>query len=457
MRIYRYSKYLPIAFFLAAFTFFFIAISCNDDGEDTGRGGNRVDKDIETSFRLATWNVNALFSVNDVSGRAGDLQTFALEINPEIMVIQEITSIDIVRAIRDQMGFSGYHVACSDFNQNDNNRYSSLEVGIISKYSLSNIIEYDQSTDNQPNEGDPAEASLDTPNIQGIEQVGVGRGFLKVEIPDLKLFVYGVHLKSSRGYVGTSDADNAKKRELVTAAIALQINQDKADHPDYTCIVTGDFNVGHSDDLKNGTNLTSDCYENCGSNDLYDETHALLRGGLVGGLSMNNLCGSIMTTTYPSYPGTPIDNIYVSGAGENDYNPAIKATNTYGSDHLPVYADFGEAGDIIIPPDEGDFRIAALLPNPVGQDAGNEEVHLENNTGSAVNLAGWKLVDRADNTFDLSGTIQDGETLVIILSPNTMPLNNNGDDIKLVDTAGSERSFVSYSAADVIEGQLITF
>ncbi len=107
--------------------------------------------------------------------------------------------------------------------------------------------------------------------------------------------------------------------------------------PGYSFIVAGDFNVGHSDAGKNGTDLTADCCYNCTGKDRYDETHALLSSGLVSGLKMKNLTLPITTSTFPSYPGSPIDNIYVEGADRANFSDTQKGTSKYGSNHLPVW------------------------------------------------------------------------------------------------------------------------
>ena len=121
------------------------------------------------------------------------------------------------------------------------------------------------------------------------------------------------------------------------AAVAESVLLDSMYYPDYSYLVLGDFNVGHSDSKKNGTKLNKDCYSNCGSKDLYDETHAILIEGIIGNLRMKNLTMAIPDSTYPTYAGSPIDNIYVSGAFVNRFSDAMKGSNTFGSDHLPVW------------------------------------------------------------------------------------------------------------------------
>jgi endonuclease/exonuclease/phosphatase family metal-dependent hydrolase len=248
---------------------------------------------------------------------------------------------DIVKAIRDEMGLDEYYVACSNFVLSDGDNRGAFEVAIISKYPLSDITEYDPFPEAEDDPG-MTEVEIVPLTQYGIVDIGTSRGFLMAKIPDFNLYVGVTHLKSSLGYVGIPDASNAVKRELVAAYKAKTVNDLTDQEPDARFFIGGDFNVGHSDNLKNGTNLLEDCYDpdECPGADLYDETHALLGGGLIDGLLMTNQTLSITETTFPEYPGSPIDNIYVLWKGEGDVGQAVRVNQTFGSDHVPVYVDF---------------------------------------------------------------------------------------------------------------------
>jgi micrococcal nuclease len=102
-------------------------------------------------------------------------------------------------------------------------------------------------------------------------------------------------------------------------------------------------------------------------------------------------------------------------------------------------------------------EIVALLPNPVGPDQGHEVVTLANTTTLEINLDGWKLQDRAGNQFRLSGTVPARSRRVITMTDPSMPLNNDGDDVFLVDGGGTIRSKATYSEREVAEGRRIEF
>lgn len=151
---------------------------------------------------------------------------------------------------------------------------------------------------------------------------------------------------------------------------------------------------------------------------------------------------------------------YVGGsAAIFDDKAALQgSSSSRASDHLPVYAEFvlGPAPDDG-PPAATGVRIVSVLPNPTGGDPGNEEVTLRNFGMGAVTLTNWKLRDRSGNQFTLSGTIAAGATLVIRLPANTLPLNNDGDDIILINAPGQQQHAVSYTGAQAQSGQVVVF
>jgi len=129
------------------------------------------------------------------------------------------------------------------------------------------------------------------------------------------------------------------------------------------------------------------------------------------------------------------------------------------SDHLPVYADFvfgrpggGDGGETPIL----GVRIASVLPNPEGEDQGNESLTLTNQGTTSIDLTGWKLRDRAGGEAPLSDQLAAGANNTIIL-PRTLALNNNGDEVALIGSDGIERHRISYSHNQVLVGQEIDF
>ena len=132
--------------------------------------------------------------------------------------------------------------------------------------------------------------------------------------------------------------------------------------------------------------------------------------------------------------------------------------NRGASDHLPVFADFrvqampGPVIDTVL--------IEALLPNPDGQDAGNETVTLRNFSETDVDLTNWFLRDRGNHTFDPSETIaaQASREFTIPVDQDgrsVMPLTNSGDEIELVNPDGAVVHRVKYTEVEALPGRVI--
>lgn len=303
-------------------------------------------KELDTPVRIVTWNVKEMFRPIQAEYRQTGLARFAEELQPDLLLLQEVVSREVVEKLRDAMKLPAPHLACSNFVHNTED-HAAFEVAIVSKFPLSEVIEYDPMPDGQSD--GPPEQKLSPPGGLGLAPLDPAeplRGFLWARIDALKLTVCVVHLKSSRGGAGAEDRKNAEKREWVMAAVAARVNDDRRRWPDYTCLVAGDFNVGCHDVSKNGRDLAIDDFGAETGLDRYDETHALLSDGLVGGLRMKNLALGIQEGTFVGgfEKAGPIDNIYVVGPAADRFAPASKSDRAYASDHYPVWTVLAPAG-----------------------------------------------------------------------------------------------------------------
>ena len=95
---------------------------------------------------------------------------------------------------------------------------------------------------------------------------------------------------------------------------------------------------------------------------------------------------------------------------------------------------------------EAGVFIMAVLPNPVGQDQGNETVTLGNSSDEDVNVATWQLVDDDGGAFSLTGTIPTGGTLTVKLTAS-LQLGNNGDEVSLKNGDGDVVHTLEYTSA----------
>lgn len=403
----------------------------------------------DTPFTVATWNVAFIDrSVSDL-----DLKGFLREVDFDVLLVDEIKTQKDLDDLKMAMGRNNFSTAISSFSNGDNN----LEVGIISRFPLSEVIEFDPSPGN-PVDG-VTERSLERLDLPGIADVGVDRGFLVAKVPDLKTFFIVSHFKSSRGRSGPSDFENAQKREFVAAALANYVLELQRDNPDYSVVFGGDVNVGVSDEIKNGQILIDDI------NDGYDDTHAILGMGLVEGLKMRSLAKNVPSTFVgdngiPQYPEAgAIDVLYVEGPLEDEFKEAQATSQSFGSDHLAVFATLG---DQISNPEDGNeisgsVEITNVLPNPIGEDPEQERIVLTFTGDEILDISGWKLQDRSNNVYVFpAGTILVPGDNDLILSRNTMPLNNDGDSIVLFDNTGVQQGpTFSYSGSQVNSGQFV--
>ena len=123
-------------------------------------------------------------------------------------------------------------------------------------------------------------------------------------------------------------------------------------------------------------------------------------------------------------------------------------TVSYGASSSYTYQIKGASGGKIV--------IESLLPNPAGSDDQLEEVAIRNTSGDAISLSGWTLRDRSGLTWDLTpeGSLQPGESKVIVRRGRGMSLNNSGDEITLLDQSSAEHDRFAYATSS--EGVRIT-
>lgn len=418
------------------------------------------------SHRVVLWNGARLFDQATVAKRADDLRAFGEYFHDaDVVVLDEVTSVEVVLAARDAMGFAGYQVVCSDFAQDDMDTYNSLEVGLLSRLPVVNVLEFDPTPDNTGASSEPEERPLVRTDVAGLSETNAPRGILSVDIPDLHLTVVATHLKSSRGLTGPQDLENAQMREYVATAMANHAADRLAADTNWTVLVAGDLNVGETDALKNGQSLTEDHFQ-VADGDLYDDTHAIFSAGLVRGLRMTSLTRGLGVETYDDarFAGAgPIDCLYVAGARADQFAPAQRSSRTFGSDHFAVSAVLGGPAATSSPvvaevepaPAQATVRVVSLLPNPKGVDEGHEWVELKNFGSTTVDLAGWTLVDRARNRFRLSSTLTAGESRRFDLPAGSLPLNNNGDELTLLDATGQRVHLVAYGQEQATAGAVV--
>lgn len=102
------------------------------------------------------------------------------------------------------------------------------------------------------------------------------------------------------------------------------------------------------------------------------------------------------------------------------------------------------------------FKIVSALVNPLGSDIGKEKITLLNTTAENSSLAGWSFEYKGKKQ-QLSGTVNGGEAVTIIVNPVRIKLTNNGGTINLLNPNGEKVQEATYKAVDVKVGEVVTF
>ena len=119
---------------------------------------------------VATWNAGALFSPAEADARSADLADLAADVRPDVPLLDEVNSLETARSVAAALGLptGPEHVVVSDFNPNDRAGYNSLEVAILSRYPLSDAVEFDRGPEGGARPDHPEERRLERVDRDGI-------------------------------------------------------------------------------------------------------------------------------------------------------------------------------------------------------------------------------------------------------------------------------------------------
>ena len=289
------------------------------------------------SLQIVLWNLEGPAGLANRDNDLKDFGTFAKD--ADVVVLVETIGEDQLNTMKVKSDLASLNHAISDFaKDSEPNPYYKLELGVLTPHAIGTVREADPREDNDTLAMRAKDEPVDVPSwLPAMQRSNLDhRGWFWVEIPALKLVVIAVHFKSSRGDSGFDDKSNAERRENIAAALGVAIREDHKDRDGWSYIVAGDFNVAPGDAAKVGYDLEAECTAaRCFG---YDQTHALLSGGLVHGLVMRNFSEGLGATyAKGAFVDSPIDNVL--GVGP------IFATNTrvlaergqaFGSDHFSV-------------------------------------------------------------------------------------------------------------------------
>jgi uncharacterized protein YukJ len=103
-------------------------------------------------------------------------------------------------------------------------------------------------------------------------------------------------------------------------------------------------------------------------------------------------------------------------------------------------------------------KVVGALINPAGNDVGGELVTVFNTSSAALDLTGWKILDKNDRAEPLSGKLPLGEARTFRLAGTGAQLSNDGGTISLLDAKGLKVDGVAYTKADAArQGAALAF
>ncbi len=302
----------------------------------------------QNSVTIVSWNSDDMFCDKDVKNRE-ELGPLSTDLNPDILLLQEVKSPQVVNAIKTAMGLELFSHSATNFNNKGQNSLfsckrdrTSFDIGIISRYSISEHYEFTFKADNPS--GIPEKIITTDSLISNSEEfINPTKGYLWVRIAVIKVIFFAVHLTHSFGDKNCNDRRrSAYQREVIASSVMREIDRNKISFPGYRIVVAGDFNIGVNDEKMNGSVIEIDDCSDCEKTDCVDETHAILHGNIFKTTKMTNLAEDLNQPTQRDpkywYMG-PIDNIYVLEETRDSFTPARRVKTRYGSDHWPVYAN----------------------------------------------------------------------------------------------------------------------
>jgi endonuclease/exonuclease/phosphatase family metal-dependent hydrolase len=422
----------------------------------------------EQNVRVATYNIKFLSTnVSTQGDRLSKLKNVIALLDADVIGLQEIADRAALQLL---FPAQDWHIVIDD-ESSDN---QDVALAVRKPLRVLGVNADLDADDSNFLFSDPADNVL-FPNRRDALSVEVG-----FPTQDETFFVIVLHMKSRVGGRGNTDPQREGAAQKLVGVLKQQFSE-----RDF--IVLGDFN-DNPDDKSLNILETGDADATGGAEELdgpflKNLVEPLLADGHVShGRTAGDITGNRVNTidatsrernndargTNQNTGDILFDQILIPMWMENRYvaNSAkifddevgVRGTDAdRASDHLPVFAEFVFGADEPEQPIVSGLRIVSLLPNPHGIDAGKEEAIIANPTAAAATVAGWGLRDRAGNTFALTGSVSANSRLTILLPPNSVPLNNDGDDLSLIDPQNQIKHRVTYTGAQAQSGQRITF
>lgn len=346
---------------------------------------------------IVVWNAQASLE-EKTSERLDDFKSFAETTDPDVIVLIEMSGESSVESFVSQLDWPEVYHITSDLAQLSTNVFFALEMAVISKRPIENVVEYDTSLDGVRPVRTESGSVLDVVTEELLTSNGIpnfgqplartDRGTIRVDL-DNGLSIFPVHLKSNRAgscsgprdalktiernnfslspalraqLEGAYDAgfpeataehiSNAQKRERVIAAVAREAQNaiDAGRH----AVILGDFNTAYEEGKKG--DLPGDCAlqafscrkapfpaNACSDGDGYDDTLAILEQGYASAAKWNVLSKSLPRTyDDTAFADAAIDHVAVPVSSQEKFTDIRRGNELFGSDHYPVSVTFAD-------------------------------------------------------------------------------------------------------------------
>lgn len=346
---------------------------------------------IADALTIVSWNAKAALAER-LESRLGEIKRMAEDLNADVLVLVEVGGNAETKMIAEGLGWKSFYAVASNWAIATDSIYKALEAAIISKIPIQKVTEYDASPDGYhevfSEQGElRGRVNEQLLSLQGIAGFGnrLGshdRGTMRVDLAN-DLSIFPVHLKSNRnsacialddavafhkrhgyrfdpallsakkdGFPGATKEriKNAEKRERVIAAVS-RLGADAVTEG-RVVVLAGDMNTAFEHG-KFGMEI-ADCVlrdftcekgpfpaSACEPGDGFDDTLGILVGGLVGGMEWIVLSRKLDRTFKDGrFADLAIDHIAVPAQFGRYFSSALKAKETYGSDHFPITTIF---------------------------------------------------------------------------------------------------------------------
>lgn len=347
--------------------------------------------------KIVVWNAQASLDERTLN-RLDDFKAFAETTDPDVIVLIEMSGEASVEHFVGTLDWDEAYYVSSDLSELSTNVFFALEMAVISKRPIKQVIEYDTSVDGvhavRTKSGDVLNIvkeellTSDKIPVFGQPLSKRDRGTIRVDL-DNGLSLFPVHLKSNRVGVCSDPRDalrtikangfdlseallaqlegaystgfpkataghlsNAEQRERVMAAVA-RVAQDAIDDGRHA-VILGDFNTSYEPGKKG--DLPSDCTlsdfscakapfpeEACVGGDGYDDTLSILEKGYAAEAKWSVLSeGLPRTYDDTAFADAAIDHIAVPISSTSRFSKAVRVDQLFGSDHYPVSVEFSD-------------------------------------------------------------------------------------------------------------------